>query len=147
MRFLKYGLILSATSFFVFACSQSPTTGNSNKVTQNVNETAVSTNTTSTNSSANNQSADPELASARKIYAEKCVVCHKETGEGGKVNLEGAEFNVPNYKTDRAKNKSDEKLLDYIENGDDEMPSFKGKITTEEMKSLVKLIRRDFQGK
>lgn len=154
MRFFKFGLILSAACLFVFACSQSKTNTNSNAVatnsntiTQNVNGTSASSETAPGNSTANNQSADPELAGARKIYTEKCVVCHKENGEGGKIDLDGATINVPSYKSDRAKNKSDEKFLDYIENGDDDMPPFKGKITTDEMKSLVKMIRKDFQGK
>ena len=147
MRFFKYGLILSAACFFIFACSQTKTNTNSNTITQNTNGTSVSDETAPTNSAANTSSADPELAGARKIYAEKCVACHKENGEGGKFDQDGADFNVPTYKSDRAKNKSDEKLLDYIVNGDDEMPSFKGKISPEEMKSLVKMIRKDFQGK
>lgn len=147
MRFFKYGLILSAACLFVFACSQTKTNTNSNTITQNANGTSVSYETAPTNSAATNQAADPELAGARKIYAEKCVACHKENGEGGKFDQDGADFNVPTYKSDRAKNKSDEKLFDYIENGDDEMPPFKEKISTDEMKALVKMIRKDFQGK
>lgn len=145
MKVFKYGLILSALSLFVFACSQSMADNNTNAITQNVNGTSISGETAPTNSTV--QPVSSELADAKKIYAENCVICHKENGEGGKVNLDGAEFNVPNYKSDRAKNKSDEKLLDFIVNGDDEMPSFKGKISPEDMKSLVKFIRKDFQGK
>lgn len=147
MRFFKYGFILFAACIFIFACSQTKTNTNSNTITLNVNGTSVSYESALSNLTTNAPTADPELAGARKIYAENCVACHKENGEGGKVKTDNEEFNVPNYKTDRAKNKSDEKLLDYIENGDDEMPSFKGKITPEEMKSLVKMIRKYFQGK
>ena len=154
MKFFKFGLILSAACLFAFACSQTSTNNNSKSVantsstiTQNVNGTSVSYETAPDNSVANSQSGAPELAGARKIYAEKCVACHKENGEGGKFDQDGAGFNVPSYKSDRAKNKSDEKFLDYIENGDDDMPPFKGKISTEEMKLLVKMIRKDFQGK
>ena len=142
MKLFKCGLIISAFAFFIFACTQSNTTN----VVQN--KPATSDNTVSNVNSANNTtSMNNELASARNIFEEKCVACHKENGEGGEANIEGKKFKVPNYKSDKVKNTSDEKLLDYIENGDDEMPSFKGKLTTEEMKSLVKFIRTEFQGK
>lgn len=142
MRFFKFALILSALTLFIFACTQN----NSNTVNQNTTATA---NNTVSNSAVTNQTipATDEFASSRKIFAEKCVICHKENGAGGEVDFEGARFKVPNYKSDKAMKASDEKLLDYIENGDDEMPSFKGKLTPEEMKSLVKFIRKEFQGK
>lgn len=147
MNLLKFGLIFFALSFFIFACTQS--SNNSNTISQNSNGLPVSNASaqTNSNSATNTKPVNDELASAKKIYAEKCVICHKENGEGGETDLEGSKFNVPSYKSEKALKSSDEKLLDYIQNGDEEMPPFKGKITTEDMKSLVKLIRRDFQGK
>lgn len=142
MNILKCGLVILAASIFVFACSQSSSSNTVNSAAQTANSTAVSN-----NSAPVEPSADTELAAARKIYAEKCVACHKENGEGGKVNLDGAEFNVPSYKSDRSKNKTDDKLLDKIVNGDDEMPAFKDKLSSDQMKSLVKMIRKDYQGK
>lgn len=146
MKIFKLGLIFSMLSLFVFACTQTTNnTANSGTAAKNDN-----TKTVAVNNSANTvgQTTPPdELAVARKIYAENCVACHKENGEGGMVDSEGKKFKVPSYKSDKAKNASDEKLLGYIVDGDDEMPSFKAKLTDDEMKSLVKFIRREFQGK
>lgn len=141
MRIFKSVMIISTAVFFVFACSQPKANTNSNTVAPNANGASTST------ASPSNEIVTADLAAARKIYAEKCVACHKENGEGGKVNLDGAEFNVPSYKSDRSKNKTDERLLEKIVNGDDEMPAFKDKLSAEQMKSLVQMIRKDFQGK
>lgn len=143
MKFLKTTLVLTAFSLFVFACSQTSTVTNNNSPTNSANSTVLTNNSTA----ANTPAPPDELAAARKIYAESCVACHKENGEGGAVEADGKKFKVPSYKADKVKNATDEKLLDYIVNGDDEMPSFKGKLTDDEMKSLVKFIRKEFQGK
>jgi mono/diheme cytochrome c family protein len=86
-----------------------------------------------------------ELASAKKIYAEKCVKCHKETGEGGELDIEGTKIKVPSYRKETVKKDSDAEYIDQIEKGGDGMPKFKGKISDQDIKDLVKLIRRDFQ--
>lgn len=145
MKIFKTGLIFSALSFFVFACAQTTPENSNPAAAENVKTNAAAVNN-STN--AADQTAPPdESAAARKIYAESCVACHKETGEGGLVETEGKKFKVPSYKADKVKNASDEKLLGYIVNGDDEMPAFKDKLTNDEMKSLVRFIRKEFQGK
>jgi len=89
------------------------------------------------------------MASTKKIYTEKCASCHKEDGTGGKVEIDGTTLNAEDFTEDKMKNMSDAKYIGYIENGvpDEGMPAFKGKLTDDEIKNLVKLIRSEFQGK
>ena len=147
MKVFKLILIFSTLTFFFIACSQT----NSNTITVNQNGTTASYEAVPTGSRANaNQTAasTDEFAAARKIYAESCVGCHKENGAGGEGLFEGKKVKVPGYKSKGAMSASDEKLADYITNGEqDEMPAFKGKLTSEEIQGLVKFIRREFQGK
>ncbi len=147
MKFLKLGFFLSALTFFVFACAE-------NKPTSPANTIIVTNTNSSANTSVVNLNAQPsakidEMASTKKIYTEKCVRCHKEDGTGGKVEIDGTTFSAEDFTEDKMKNMSDAKYIGYIENGvpDEGMPAFKGKLTDDEIKNLVKFIRREFQGK
>lgn len=146
MKVLKVSLVLCALFLFVLACAK---TGTTNKIAANDSATAVSAADNSANATSANSAANDELASARKIYSENCVKCHKENGAGGKTVIEGAEIKAPNFASDRQKGKPDSDYVETIEKGakEDGMPAFKGKISDEEIKNLVKYIRRDFQGK
>lgn len=89
-----------------------------------------------------------ELASAHEIFSKRCINCHTETGEGGVKEFDGKKIKVPNFKDPRVAEEPDEEYIEKIENGDrDGMPAFKGKISDEEIRNLVRLIRRDFQSK
>ena len=141
MTFLKLSLILAAVTLFVIACAQT------NQTNPNIANNTAIVNTA-------NQNVKPsvtvdELASARKIYVENCVKCHKEDGSGGMTDIEGVKIKAPNFKSDRMMKDKDEDWIEVIENGEkaDGMPAYKGKISEEEIKNLVKFIRRDFQGK
>jgi len=142
MKFLKITLLLTTFVLFAMACNQ-PAANNSaantnTKPNTNANTTAV----------ANTQpTMADELAAARKNYKEKCAACHKEDGSGGKVDIEGTIINAENLTTDKMKKMDDAKYIDYIENGikDEGMPAFKGKLTDQEIKDIVKFIRKDFQ--
>ncbi len=142
MKFLKIGFALSAVLLFIVACNQTQTTDtnlpSNTAVVANVN-TAI----------AQPKTATDELASARKIYSEICVKCHKEDGTGGVTDINGKKVKPPNFTTDRMKNEPDSEFIEVIENGEKEdgMPAFKGKISDDDIKNLVKLIRKDFQGK
>ncbi len=140
MKFFKLGLVLTAFVIFATACNQNATNSN----------TVATKNTNAGNTNASTNSSTPavdELASAKKIFAEKCVLCHKETGEGGAVDIEGDKFKVPSYKDEKVKAQDDKKYTRVIEEGDDKMPAFKKKLKPEEIADLIKYIRKDFQGK
>ena len=147
MKFLKIGLILTALMLFILACTQTPT-NNSTRITQNVNGTTVSYDPAPANTNANQTApATDELASFKKIYTEKCVLCHKETGEGGEANIEGDKFKVPNFKGDKAIKADDKDFIETITKGDEKMPAFGKKLKPEEIAGLIKYIRKEFQGK
>jgi mono/diheme cytochrome c family protein len=147
MKILKIGLIVVALALFIFACTQAPTNTNSTRITQNVNGTTVSYDSAPTNATNTNAAANDELASFKKIYTEKCVLCHKETGEGGQVDIEGDKFKVPNFKNDKAIKADDKDFTDIITKGEEKMPAFGKNLKPEEIAGLVKYIRKEFQGK
>ncbi len=142
MKFLKIGLVLSAILLFIIACNQTQTTN-----TNLASNTAVVTN--SNNSTVMPTAATDELAAARKIYSEQCTNCHKEDGKGGISTIDGKRIKAPDFTTDKQKKEPDAEYVEKIENGEKEdgMPAFKGKISDDDIKNLVKLIRKDFQGK
>lgn len=143
MKYIKLSLVFAAIFVFAVACtvSTSTTTTSDNKAA--ANKPAANTNAPATNTAP---PAD-ELASAKKIYSEKCVNCHKADGTGGEVDLEGDKLKVPSYKSDKALKLDDAKMASIIADGDDEMPAFGKKLSETEIKDLVKMIRKDFQGK
>jgi mono/diheme cytochrome c family protein len=147
MKFFKLGLVFSCLALFAFACSQNATnTANSNTAangTNTANNTIIVTNT-NTNAAP---PVDAAIASGKKIFSEKCVLCHKENGEGGQVDIEGDKFKVPSFKDPKIAALDDKKYTRVIEEGDDKMPSFKNKLKPEEIAAVIKYIRQDFQGK
>ena len=139
MKFSKISLILSAFALFIFACSQT-----------NPADTKPSNNPTVASNNATQPAAKTdELASSKRIFTEKCVKCHKEDGTGGASTIDGAKIKAPNFTSERLKNKDDAEYVENIKNGETEdgMPAFKGELNDEQIKNLVKFIRRDFQGK
>jgi len=138
MKFIKSVFIFMTIALLIVACSETRTT-NTNVA---VNTTIVA------NSTAQPTAAPDEFARARKIYAESCVNCHREKGEGGAGEFEGKKIKVPSFQSKGAMNASDDNLYYHIANGEeDEMPAFKNDLTEEEMRSLVRFIRQEFQKK
>lgn len=141
MKNLKIFIVLVAVALLVFACSQNSAP---------VNNSAANNAKTNSNAAPTVAASTPdELASARKIYSETCVKCHKQDGTGGVTDIEGTKIKAPNFTADRVKNEPDSEYIEIIENGakEDGMPAYKGKISDEDIKNLVKFIRREFQGK
>ena len=135
---MKFILMMTMTAFFVSACSETKTT-NTNVASNTIIVANVNTQPTA---------APVEFAESRKIYAESCAKCHGAGGTGGEGLFEGKKVKVPSYQSKGAMNASDDKLYDYIANGeDDEMPAFKNDLTEAQMRDLVKFIRKEFQKK
>lgn len=137
MKLIKSTLIFSSAILFAAACASN---------------TNVSPNTASqpiANKSAETPAATPadELAGAKEIYSKRCIGCHRETGEGGEKDVDGKKIKVPSFKAPDTLAESDDEYTGQIIHGGDGMPAFKGKLTDEEIKNLVRLVRRDFQGK
>lgn len=137
---LKTVLIFSLAILLSAACTNAPTN---------------TINSANANNSANTANIAPnadELAAAKSDYdKQKCSVCHKENGEGGKDIMYGdiKIENVPSFKNPKVIAEPDAKYVRKIENGDSRegMPAYKDKLSADEINGLVKYIRREFQGK
>lgn len=151
MKSLKMIIIFVFSAFFAFACTTATNTNtvttDNDKFSVNQNGTTATYETAPTNSNVATPATD-ELTASRAIYQEYCVGCHKPNGVGGDGLFQGKKVKVPNYRSEGAMKASDEKLADYITNGEDgEMPAFKDKLTPEQIKGMVNFIRKEFQGK
>lgn len=147
MKFLKSGLILLTIAFFAFACNQTNTTntGVNSNAANNPPVVAVA----NSNQQQTTAATVDELASARKTYSEVCIKCHKEGGIGGVTEFDGKKIKAPNFTSERMIKDDDADWIDAIENGikDEGMPAFKDRLNEQEIKNLVRMIRKDFQKK
>jgi len=115
-------------------------------------ETATPTNTSTPRAAASPAapapaaSVDP-LATARANFTKNCEPCHGPTGEGGLAKVDNKRIKVPSLHSDHAKKHPDDKLTKMITNGEEEMPSFKAKLTQDEINLMVRYIRKVVQAK
>jgi mono/diheme cytochrome c family protein len=115
-------------------------------------ETATPTNTNPSRAAASPAVPSPaasvdELAAARTNFGKHCEGCHGPQGVGGLVKVENKQIKVPSLQSDHAKKLSDEHIAKMITNGEEAMPSFKNKMSPQEISDLVKFVRKNFQGK
>ena len=136
MTTFKLFLVLLAVTIFVAACSQTATTPNKTITTANINKTGEST-------PAQPAPTVDELTLAKDLYATNCSICHKENGTGGKVTIEGKTITPADLTSQKVNGRTDEKLLAQITEGvpDEGMPAFKGKLTADQIKSIIKHVR------
>ena len=137
MKRTKIIFLILASIGFAYACAEKPVV-NSN-AGNTVNKTTVNTQPTA---------VTEELAAGRALYKKDCAACHREDGTGGKITIDGKNIDPENLTADKFKNRSDEKLIGYITDGNDEgMPAFKDKLKPDEIKEVVKFIRGELQKK
>ena len=134
MKLLATVLACVALSMVIIACTENASP------TNNARPTAAA-------SPANAASPVDEFATARANYQKNCEGCHGETGEGGLVKVENKRIKVPSLKADHALKHTDEQITKMITNSEEEMPSFKDKMSAAEISDLVKYVRKHFQGK
>ncbi len=141
MKYKKIAFVLSAFALFMTACGE---TANNTQVSAN---NAVIVTNSNANAAAPPKTPIDELAAAREIYTISCSNCHKENGTGGKVEIDGKTINADNLTTDKMIKMADAKYISYIENGipDEGMPAFKGKLTDQQIKDVVRFIRVELQ--
>ena len=91
--------------------------------------------------------AQDELATGRELYVKHCADCHKESGEGGPVVVDGRKMKPDNLTDDRRKKLPDDKYLKYMFDGieDEGMPPFKDKMSEAEMREVLRYIRTGLQ--
>jgi mono/diheme cytochrome c family protein len=88
---------------------------------------------------AKNDLAVKDVAATKALYTDqKCVTCHGEKGEGGIG---------PSFKTGLAMNRTVEDLATRIGTGSGQMPSFKDKLSQEQIQELAKFVYKEIQGR
>ena len=75
------------------------------------------------------QTAAPQLA-ANPIFEKQCAKCHGKTAEG-------RHFAGPSLVSGKSTSLSEEELRNIISNGKGRMPKYAGKLTPEEIDTLV----------
>lgn len=140
MKLIKLALLIAAVTLFVVACNNAANTN------QTANTNTAQTPAASPTAAANTApSPADELAAVRPIYAETCARCHKLDGEGGPTEVRGKKLNVPSLKKGHALKHTDEEFAKQISEGGDGMPAFKDRLKPEQIKDLVRFIRKEFQ--
>ncbi len=136
MNLFKLFVIIVAAAFFAVACGQSSTPNVSNAT---ANKSAAATPATP----ATTATQPDEMAMAKQLYSANCAVCHKESGKGGKVTVEGNTIEPDDITTAKMAAKPDEKFYKYIADGfpEDGMPAFKSKLSDAEIQALIKHVR------
>jgi mono/diheme cytochrome c family protein len=138
MRLLKLSVILSFALFAAVACTQTETGTNAPPAPPA--EPAAP-------ASPAAPEAPSEVALGESKFKQYCTKCHKVDGTGGKVEIRGRTLNAKNLTSDEMKKDPDSEYIETLENGipDEGMPSFKGEMSPDEMKAVVKYIRERLQ--
>lgn len=132
MKPISLALICIAIALIAIACTETATPTN--------------TSTPSAAPAAPTAPVDP-FATARANYAKHCEACHGPNAEGGLVKVDNKQIKVASLKAEHAIKHRDDVLMKVIAGGEEEMPSFKDKLSSAEISEMVKFIRTNFQGK
>jgi len=76
------------------------------------------------------------------LFRQNCAICHGQEANG--KEMDGRL--IPSLRYGAAAQKSEEEIYLQIKEGKLPMPSFKNQLTEEEIRKMVKFIRRDLQG-
>jgi len=132
MNLFKFSLVLAAVFGSCIGCSNSPAP----HLAEAARNTAPSPNGSGTST--------PELvASGKELYAVNCLACHRDTGKGGKVTINGKKLDADDLTADHMKKHDDNELFTHISDGspDDGMPAFKEKLKDEEIRAIAQYVR------
>ncbi|MET0754177.1 MAG: cytochrome c [Pyrinomonadaceae bacterium] len=77
------------------------------------------------------------------IFRQNCAICHGTEANGREVDGKL----VPSLRYGEAAGKTEEEIYLQIKEGKLPMPAFKSQLTEEEIRRMVKFVRRDLQGK
>jgi len=137
MKPVSLVLTCAAIALISLACNNTETITNSTTPSRTASPAAA----------ASPAAPADEFATARLNYAKHCEACHGPQGEGGPVKTPEKQIKVPSLKAPHAVRHSDEELIKIVTNGEEEMPSFKDKLNAEEITTMVRFVRKNFQGK
>jgi cytochrome c553 len=77
------------------------------------------------------------------LFRQHCAICHGVEANGREIDGK----QIPSLRFGDAANKSEQEIYEQISHGKLPMPAFQNQLTDEEIKKMVKFIRRDLQGK
>ncbi len=77
------------------------------------------------------------------LFRQNCAICHGQEANG--KEMDGRQ--IPSLRYGEAETKTEEEIYLQIKEGKLPMPAFKNQLTEEEIRRMVKFIRRDLQGK
>ncbi len=118
MKYLKSAIVFLFVSLMIFACAD-----NKSKL----HEFSV---------------ADSKSYEA-SLFRQNCAVCHGQEANGRELNGKM----TPSLRYGEAATLTEEQIYTQIHDGKLPMPPFKNQMTDEEIRRMVKFIRRDLQGK
>lgn len=75
---------------------------------------------------------------AATLYKSKCQICHGASGKGD--TPAGQKVGAKDLHSPEVAKLSDTELFDIVKKGKDKMPAYNGKLTDDQIKSLVKFI-------
>lgn len=139
MKLLKRIACIGLPLVLLSACTNETSVNSSNSVAVNAARTPAN--------NASSTPADEAALDPKKLYTKNCAACHRPSGEGGKMEFEGKTINPDNLTSAKAKKLSDDKIANIVKEGveDDGMPSFKDKLTDEQINAIISYIRSDLQ--
>ena len=76
---------------------------------------------------------------AAATYKSKCAVCHGADGKGDTAM--GKKLGVRDFHSPEVSKQSDTELFKITKEGKNKMPSYNGKLTDDQIKSLIKYVR------
>ena len=83
--------------------------------------------------------AMPAMADdAADTYKAKCQSCHGPDGKGSAI---GSKLGVRDFHSPEVTKETNQELFDITKNGKNKMPKYDGKLTDDQIKSLVKFVR------
>ena len=77
------------------------------------------------------------------MFRQNCAICHGQEANGKEVDGKL----IPSLRYGEAATKSEEEIYLQIKEGKLPMPAFKNQLSEEEIRKMVRFIRRDLQGK
>jgi cytochrome c6 len=76
---------------------------------------------------------------AEALYKSKCQMCH---GADGKGSAAGQKLGVRDFHAPEVAKEADAELIKITKEGKGKMPKFEGKLTDDQIKSLIAYIRK-----
>ena len=77
------------------------------------------------------------------LFRQNCAICHGQEANGREMDGKL----IPSLRYGDAAKKTEEEIYQQIKEGKLPMPAFKNQLTEEEIRKMVKFVRRDLQGR